>query len=299
MTMKASAKGIAALPTYWGMAGVFPGELELWRGDEWANKVRFVAEQGFSGGCIGVGDLRDPVRRSFLAGLAQTHAQRQAVHLGVRYQVESETARERLAAEITTVLEARREVPLAFVCIVAEGESHRFDRVISLAEQLERLSAQLAPVVERCRAQGLPVVIENHADYYISDLIELCERTPGLGIQLDTGNCFLIGERPDLIPEAAFPLVQSTHWKDVYVRPNEQSLHFELTGATLGKGHAGLETIFARLLALHPDPASIRMMIEWVPDPQRDPRECLADSKRHLEKLSGGIFPVNKRSSRP
>jgi sugar phosphate isomerase/epimerase len=282
------------IPTYWGMAGVFPGELELWRGDGWANQRRFVAAEGFSGGSVGVADLVDPARRELLAGLAQSHGQVQAVHLGVQYQMEPSAAHRHLAGDVTKLLEARGDVPLAYVAIVTQGLSHRFDREIPLALQMERLSAQLSPVVERCRAEGLPVVIENHADYYLSDLVELCERTPGLGIQLDTGNCFLIGERPDLIPDAAFPLIQSTHWKDVYVRPNEKTLHFELTGATLGAGHAGLETIFARLIALHPDPATIRMMIEWVPDPARDVKECLANSKRHLTKISRGQFPVRK-----
>ena len=282
----------ASIPTYWGMAGVFPGGLELWRGDAWTNQRRFVAAEGFSGGSVGVADLADPARRALLAGLAQSHGQVQAVHLGVQYEVESSETHERLAGEVKTLLEARAEVPLAYVGVVAKGLSHRFDREIPLALQLERLSAQLAPVVERCRAQGLPVVIENHADYYVSDLVELCERTPGLGIQFDTGNCFLIGERPDLIPDAAFPLIQTTHWKDAYVQPNKKTLHLEITGATLGAGHVGLEAIFARLIALHPDPASICMMIEWVPDPERDAKECLADSKRHLEKISRGRFPM-------
>jgi len=115
--------------------------------------------------------------------------------------------------------------------------------------------------------------------------------TSGLEIMLDTGNCFLIGERPDLIPDEAFPLVKATHWKDHYVRPNARTLMFEIAGATLGEGHVGLEAIYERLLRLHPDPSSVLLMIEWVPDPNKNALVCLEDSKKHLAKLSRGRFP--------
>ena len=281
-------------PRYWGMAGVFPGELELWRGDEWANQRRFVAEQGFSGGAVGLGDLANAGRRGLLRSLAESHGQEQMVHIGLDYREPAAVTSARLEAEVSTLLSFRDEVPLTGVALVVEGDAHRFDRNVSLARQLECLDTALAPMVARCRDAGLPVAIENHGDYYVSDLVELCGRTPGLEILLDTGNCFLIGERPDTLPPEAFPLVRATHWKDHFVKPNPHTLHFELTGATLGGGHVGLESLFSRLCALHPDPASIRMMIEWVPDPQRDARTCFADSKKHLEKISGGQFPAGK-----
>jgi len=284
----------STIPTYWGMAGVFPGELELWRGDQWANQHRFVAEQGFSGGGIGVGDLADGTHRAILRDLALSHRQSYCVHMVLDYRDPVEVTHARLAAELATLLQFRDEVPVAFVAIIVTGGGHRFDRVVPLERQLETLSAGLAPLVAGCREAGIPVAIENHGDYYVSDLVALCQLTPGLEIMLDTGNCFLIGERPDLIPDEAFPLVRATHWKDHFVKPNPATLHLELTGATLGARHVGLERIFQRICALHPNPEGIRMMIEWVPDPDSDPRECLADSKRHLEKISGGVFPVKQ-----
>ena len=282
------------MPGYWGMAGVFPGELELWRGDQWANTHRFIADQGFSGGAISVNDLADNGKRELLRGLAQSHGQVQVVHLVLDYRDSVPATRVRLEAETTVLLAFRKEVPLACVSIVVTGGGHRFDREHALERQLEFLSAALKPVVARCREAGLPVAIENHGDYYVSDLLVLCGLTPGLEIMLDTGNCFLIGERPDTIPDEAFLLMRATHWKDHYVRPNPKTLHFELTGATLGAGHVGLEKIFARLCSLHPDPSGIIMMIEWVPDSGRGVLECFADSRRHLEKISGGIFPLRK-----
>ena len=290
------------IPKYWGMAGVFPGELELWRGDEWANRVRFVADQGFSGGAVSVSDLENADRRALLRQLAETRGQSQTVHLLIDYLEPIEAARARLMAQANVILKNRAEVPIICLDLVVWGGenrfANRFDREFSLERQFEILSTLLAPLVAHCRAAGLPVVIENHGDYYVSDLVTLCRATPGLEILFDTGNCFLVGERPDLVPAEAFPLIRATHWKDHWVKPNLHTLHFELTGATLGAGHAGLDSIFDRLCALHPDPASVIMQIEWVPDPARNVLECFADSKRHLEKISGGMFPLKQEVAR-
>lgn len=278
------------IPQHWAMDGVFPGAFELWRGDQWANRKRFVAERGFHGSGVAVGDLTDPDRTGLLYELAESRSQRYAVHAGVDYREEETVAGGRLAESVGRILEFHKRLPLTHFTVVVKVPGNRFDREFPLSRQMEILASQLHPVVECCRAEDLPVAIENHGDYYVSDLIELCGRVPGLEIQLDTGNCYLIGERPDLIPEAAFPLVRSTHWKDHFVRPNHVNLSFDLTGATLGRGHAGLDAIYERLLRLHPDPASICMRVEWVPDPERDALECFADSLDHLKHLSMGRF---------
>jgi hypothetical protein len=120
------------LPAYWGMAGVFPGELELWRGDQWVNQHRFVAEQGFSGGGISVGDLSDDARRAVLQGLAASHGQSYCVHLVLDYRDPIEATRIRLAGELAALLRYRAEVPLAFLAIIVTGGSHRFDREVPL-----------------------------------------------------------------------------------------------------------------------------------------------------------------------
>ncbi|MBK1880475.1 sugar phosphate isomerase/epimerase family protein [Pelagicoccus mobilis] len=280
------------VPSFWGMAGVFPGDLGVYDGDAWANKLRFVAENGFHGGAIAVQDLEDGTRFEFLQQLAKEFGQTQGVHDRIDYEESVDEARRRLGNNLDLLLAARENVPFAFYSFILKSGQHRFDRSVSLKEQLSLLSEQLRPVCERCIAEGLPAVIENHGDYYVSDLVELCAMTPGLEIMLDTGNCYLLGERPDQIPDEAFPLVKATHWKDHWVQPNPAALTFDLTGASLGEGHVGLEEIYQKLLRLHPDPSSIRMMIEWVPDPDKPALECLEQSKRHLEKLSQGAYPM-------
>ncbi|MBZ0288224.1 MAG: sugar phosphate isomerase/epimerase, partial [Anaerolineae bacterium] len=76
------------------------------------------------------------------------------------------------------------------------GSYHRFMREPSLAQQMERLAQVLPPLAAGCHELGLPFGIENHGDYYCSDLVELCQHVPHLGIFLDTGNTYLIGEAP-------------------------------------------------------------------------------------------------------
>jgi sugar phosphate isomerase/epimerase len=281
---------IPPVPRHWGMAGVFPGAFELWRGDQWLNRLRFVALQGFHGGGIAARDLAEPAKVAALEALAAEYGQRQQVHLTVNYRDPVAAIQRQLLDEAQRIVAAHRLLPLAGVAVIVGGGGHRFDRTLSLNQQLTTLAAGLAPAVDCLRGAGLAVGIENHGDYYLSDLVALCEATPGLGIQLDTGNCFLIGERPDMIPDAALERVCSTHWKDHHVAPDHKELAFRITGATLGRGAVGLTALYDRLLAVHPDPGTITMMVEWVPDPERDPLVCFADSCRHLETLAAGRF---------
>lgn len=280
------------------MDGVFPGAFETWKGDPWKSRLAFIVAHGFHGTSVGRKDFQNPEKAAFLRRLHEEKGLRFAVHLSLDYREDPESGRKRLEEEARGLCQLHEATPLlADIGLVLGGGGHRFDREVPVEKQLDLLSSQLTSAAAIAAAADLPMVIENHADYYVSDLVSLCERVPGLGIQLDTGNCFLVGERPDLIPESAFPFVQATHWKDHFVRPNARELRLELTGATLGRGYAGLEGIYEKLLRLHPDPSSIRMRMEWVPDPQRDPWDCFADSLAHFRWISGGRFNgrVNKK----
>lgn len=291
MTTPSSSK---SCPTWWGFAGVFPGALGVYNdGDLFTNKLQWVADRGFHGGHVAVESLANPDHRAVLDHLAASH--RQAWFVGFHPAVtgpEQEVA-DTLARHANDMIAARKGLDLPIASVVIPGGAHRFMRDLPLADQLDRVTRLLTPLVDRLGAEGVTVAIENHADYYVSDLVDLCGRVPGLTLMLDTGNCFLIGERPDLIPDAAYPLVSCTHFKDHWVRPDLKSLSFQLTGATLGEGYVGLEAIYHKLLSLHPDPASIRLTTEWVPDPEKDPLDCFNASARFLERLSNGHFTPN------
>ena len=294
-TNELNARMASQVPQWWGMAGVFPGELGVYNeGDVWLNKLNFVADRGFHGAGIGAAALLDDAKVRVLADLCQNKGQSYFVHMGVDLRADSNTEAARLLELSKKHIEMRQTLDLPLVQVARQGGWHRFSPDFPLEDQMTALANALGPMVDYLVSQGVPVAIENHGDYYMSDLVELCGRVPGLTLMFDTGNCFLIGERPDLIPDEAYPLISCTHFKDHHVAPHPgQPLHFQLSGATLGEGAVGLDAIYEKMLRLHPDPASIRLMIEWVPDTDKCAVQCLNDSMDYLAKLSCGNFKPN------
>jgi sugar phosphate isomerase/epimerase len=164
---------------------------------------------------------------------------------------------------------------------------HRFDRVASWPEKRERLARTIAPLADACWQAGVPLAIENHGDYYCSDLVELCERAPHLHLFLDTGNTFLIGERPDLAFAVAAPWTIGTHFKDHRVRPRLDTfpLGFEIDGAALGDGDVPLRECYELLRREAPWPDRLVMEIEMVAPGGLDPRICFERSLAFVRSL--------------
>ncbi len=150
---------------------------------------------------------------------------------------------------------------------------HRFTREPSLAQQMERLGATLPALAAGCHDLGLPFGIENHGDYYCSDLVALCQQVPHLGIFLDTGNTYLIGEAPLPAFEAAAPYVVGSHFKDHHVRPclDARPLHFEVAPSIIGDGDVPLRECYQILLEKTPNPDKLVMEIELIPPSGVDP----------------------------
>jgi sugar phosphate isomerase/epimerase len=186
-------------------------------------------------------------------------------------------------------LDAYHSLLRATLVTTSAGGIHRFVRQPALAHQLERLAEGVAPVTHVCRALQVPLGIENHGDYYCSDLVALCQAVPGLGIFLDTGNTYLIGEAPLPAFRAAAPYVVGTHWKDHHVRPclDARPLHFEVAPAVLGEGDVPLRECYDLLLAHAPDPDALVMEIELIPPPDLDPVVAFERSLRWVRGLGG------------
>lgn len=278
-------------PIHWGFAGVYPGELGVYQGDVPLNKLDFVARHGFSVAPVALKELMDTARLEQFVGKIEEHGLRTTTGLGVRvFERPLEEVRAEVDERLALIGAAKDRLRLLQVhfCV---GPYHRFQRDPSLAAQLGRLREVFEYTVPRLADLGLPLGIENHGDYYLSDLIPLCEQVPGLGILMDTGNCFLIGERPVEACRAAAPFTIGTHFKDHRVAPRLQGgLAFEIGGAALGDGDVGLEEIFADLMRLHPDPENLVLEIEWVPNKEEAAFESLDRSKRFLEKLGAPAF---------
>lgn len=162
---------------------------------------------------------------------------------------------------------------------------HRFDRVMPLEKKFEILSNNIGPIAKALAEAGYPLCVENHGDYYCSDIVELCKITPDLYIFLDTGNPYLIGERVLEAFETAAPYTIGTHFKDHYVQPNPSTLHFELDGAPLGDGDCMLRECYKILMEKAPNPDSLIMEIEMVAPKGMDPLECMEQSIKFINSL--------------
>lgn len=185
------------------------------------------------------------------------------------------------------LIEKYRDLTRTPLATIGVARYHRFTREPSLQTQMDRLAEILPPLAAACHSIDLPLGIENHGDYYCSDLVELCQRVPHLGIFLDTGNTYLIGEAPLPAFEIAAPYVVGSHFKDHHVRPcpDARPLHFEVAPAITGDGDVPLRECYALLKARAPHPDRLVMEIELIPPDGIDPIEIVERSIAFIRSL--------------
>jgi sugar phosphate isomerase/epimerase len=281
----------------WGYAGVFPGEFRLWEGDEFTNKYAFMERHGFTCTALSLDSVRDPARFGFASDFVAKHDFHHTIGFACPYFTGS---LDELTRTVKAFLEelARVKDPLGVVLVTTScGPYHRFMREPSLDFQLERLVRVLTPLAAGCLGMGLRLGIENHCDYYLTDLIGLCNQVEGLGIFWDTGNGSMTGENPQDVSRIAAPHVVGTHFKDFFCYPDEQELKLVVRGASLGDGDLGLEKIYRDLMEWNPHPDSLVMEFELIPDQSMHPLESLERSKRFVERISG--FPFRYPGTNP
>lgn len=272
----------------WGYAGPWFGE--FLRGDDtlWG-RLRWVVANGLRAIHVSFPEVRrmsDSEQKALAAFLAQHDLHLvPVVHfdfLDPNYDVVMRKTEDAIRAisEYYDLLRA----PIVTTLV---AKYHRFLRQPSLQEQLDRLPVVLAPLAYACNEFGCPLGIENHGDYYVSDLIELCTRTPFLNIFLDTGNTYLIGEPSLPAIRAAAPFTIGTHFKDHHVRPEKGAypLRFEIAGAVLGEGDVGLREAYEILTTHAPNPSDLVMMIEMIPPRPMSPLECWEKSSAFVRSL--------------
>jgi sugar phosphate isomerase/epimerase len=266
----------------WGYAGVWPGEFNMWKGDQTLNCIRFLADHGFESGHIGLREMQDPARRDEISQLVADHDLKMSV--GVHFNWFN-TPLDELHRQADAFLEDLRKYgDLLQTPIVITGAGvHRFVRSPSLEDRIDRLSKAFAPIAKGCHEMGRPFGIENHGDYYVEDLVKLCKITPHMGIFLDTGNTYLIGEKSVPACIEAAPYTIGTHFKDHFVAPNPGTLKFEIDGAPLGSGDVGLAQVYRALL----DQAPGNLVLQWEMIPQRgtDAWDCLEQSWKFVRSL--------------
>ena len=166
--------------------------------------------------------------------------------------------------------------------------NHRYDGKWPWDERIKRFSKALSPIARACYEMGAPLGIENHADYFISDILEFMRETPRLYIFLDTANALHIGEQPVRACEDAAPYVIGTHFKDhAMVKGESAPLHFEIRGCALGDGAAELERQYKIIFDRSPFRDKLVMLFElFAPeDKSLKPIDCFEKSVAFIRKL--------------
>lgn len=254
----------------WGYALIWPGEFLTGDSDPLIARLQFLAHYNLRSTGIGLRELAqsNAARLDRIGELVAEHdlALTLIPHLPFM-DPNLETVRREADAALEQIARFRDLVRCPLVHTGVAGRYHRFLRDPSLAWQMERLETVLPWLVEGCRDLGLPFGIENHGDYYVSDIVGLCKQIPGLGIFLDTGNCYLIGEAPLPAFELAAPYVVGGHFKDHHVRPvpDARPLHFEVGNSVIGEGNVPLRECHALLQQHTPDFEKLVMQIELIP----------------------------------
>jgi sugar phosphate isomerase/epimerase len=194
---------------------------------------------------------------------------------------------DRVIADQLALLERWHRLLRSPLVTTSVGPYHRFMREPSLDHQLDCLAQRLPAYATACHDLGIPFGIENHGDYYLSDLAGLCQQVPHLGIFLDTGNPYLIGEAPLPAFEAAAPYAVGTHFKDHHVRPcpDARPLHFEVAPAVLGEGDVPLRECYRLLQERNPNPDQLVMQIELIFPADRPPLQSLEQSLAFVRSL--------------
>ncbi len=169
------------------------------------------------------------------------------------------------------------------------GCGHRFDRTLPVDEKIDRICERMAPIAVVCHDLGTPLGINNQGEFYVSDFVEMCERTPHLFIHLDTANIFWAGERIHPAFDLAAPYVVGTHWRDErIVIGNRKPRGVLLESCATGDGDVGLRECYDKLVEVAPNPDRLVMEIEMFRPQGMDSFECLERSLAFVRSLGKG-----------
>ncbi|HEX8236567.1 MAG TPA: TIM barrel protein [Abditibacteriaceae bacterium] len=273
----------------WGFAGPWYGQLMTLDKDAFQARLKFLQKYDLK--VVGVGlrhiEQMEVAQRESLAQFLSDNDMEIVPHVGFDYLKASADEIAREAQALATALSTHLPWMKSTIAVTTPRAGHRFDRTMPLSEKMERLSKALAPLAGVCHEAGISLGIENHGDYYCSDLAQLCHNTPHLYIFLDTGNTYLVGERPLQAFEVAAPFTVGTHFKDHRVAPCPEArpLHFEVAGSVLGEGDVPLRECYQLLLEKAPFPDNLIMEMEVVSPDDVDPLHCFERSLAFVRSL--------------
>ena len=276
----------------WGFAGPYMGEYNIWQAkDQTKATLDFVAGQGFSAFHLNFKEARDNGERGKqIAEWMQEKNMRAVVNGGVAWASPDRDLVKRQVESLFKDLDQWGKA-LNITLIHAGVGGHRFQRapLPSCEQVIEHMVANCAePAIELLR-RGTPLCFENHGDYYVSDLVKVCQRAPGVKIFLDTGNCYLIGEKTLPAAIEAAPFIVGGHFKDHCVHPDPSILHFVIEGAALGEGDVGLADIFRVIRRDTPNFDKVEFIWELVPAKGDNALDAMARSWAFCRKMEAEL----------
>ena len=257
--------------TIWGLALAWYGDYTKGgNADPYLAKMDFLDRYGMKAFIAGVEEidgLGDARREALFAALADRDMHC-ILHSSIDH-MDWETGEQDHEIEKQLRLLDRYIVPCrSSIVTTCAGDSNRYDRKMPWEEKVERFSRIMKPVARLCWDKGSPFGIENHADYFVTDLLEILRETPRLYLFLDTANALHIGEQPVRACEDAAPYVIGTHFKDHFmVRGEIAPLHYEIRGSALGDGDAELRKQYRIIMEKSPFRDKLVMLFElFTPD---------------------------------
>jgi len=228
----------------------------------------------------------EPAHREEIAGWLEAHDVQVTLGVGYNYFTDDEEEVRRGLDAVAEALEVLPPLMRSTVCTTgAPRHIHRFTHDPPLPEQLDILAERLGPVAALAETAGLKLAYHNVLRY-CSDIAEICRRVPNLGFVFDTGNCFLVGDRPTQAARDAAPYTFAMHFKDHYAMPSlQRPMGVHIRGAVPGQGDASLREVWEIVKADVPDLDQLVVEMEIDPVEGMERREALQQAIAFMHSL--------------
>ncbi|KJZ19521.1 sugar phosphate isomerase/epimerase family protein [Loktanella sp. S4079] len=121
--------------------------------------------------------------------------------------------------------------------------------------EVSELAEQLRPRVDKARAKGMKIAIENHFNYPSPRMVELLDtiNDDHLGVCLDVANSICANEWPEETIQMLAPYTINLHLKDYEITPDPYGVGFRVHGVPLGQGRAPIAWTLDQLKHCPPD----------------------------------------------
>jgi sugar phosphate isomerase/epimerase len=108
----------------------------------------------------------------------------------------------------------------------------------------------LVTEAHRAADEGVTLAIENHQDFGSDELVEMAERAgENVGVVMDTGNPYAVGEDPAAFAHRAAPRIRHLHLKDYRAQFTDEG--YRLVRCAIGDGAVPFDEIAAALAPHH------------------------------------------------